>query len=97
MAASGPPYLLVDPDLLVALMRRTGTGSPIAVRTLADRVGLAHSSLQDLRTGRRKHVDAETAQAIADTIGVDLLILFAPTGRAVPAPVGEIRPQAVPA
>ncbi|MFK0295400.1 helix-turn-helix domain-containing protein [Streptomyces sp. NPDC090442] len=88
-----PMYQLVDPNLLRALMRRTGTGAPVTIRSLADEVGCSHSTIGNLLVEQQRSVSAATAHAIACVIGVDVLILFAPTGRAVPA-VGVTPAQA---
>ncbi|MFD7978847.1 helix-turn-helix domain-containing protein [Streptomyces sp. NPDC059071] len=78
-------YRLVDPELLRTLMKRTGTGSKISNRELADAVGVSHGTVDNLLNGTVKTQKEATASAICRTIGVDLLILWAPTGRSVPA------------
>jgi len=65
-------------------MERTGTGSDISGRELAARVGIAHGTMDGLLNGSTKTQPSSVAHAIATVIGVDLLILWAPTGRAVP-------------
>lgn len=81
-----PPYKLVDPGLLRQLMKRTGTGHRTNVRRLADASELSIGTISNLLTGIRESVPCTAAHAIADEIGVDVLILFTPTGRCVPAP-----------
>lgn len=78
-------YRLVKPALLRELMERTGTGSPVSGRELATEVGVPSSTVDALLNGVTKTQPAEVAEEIARVIGVDLLILWAPTGRAVPA------------
>lgn len=78
-----PMYKLVSPELLKQLMDRTGTGSPISLRELARQAGIARSSLHALIHGMQEAVPANEAHGIANSIGVDLLILFAPVGRTV--------------
>jgi hypothetical protein len=79
-----PRYLLVKPGLLRELMERTGTGAPVSGRELAAQVGIPHGTVDALLNGATKTQPARVAHSIANTIGVDVLILWAPTGRAVP-------------
>ncbi|MFM9368165.1 helix-turn-helix domain-containing protein [Streptomyces sp. Da 82-17] len=74
-------YRLIDPLLLRRLMARTGTGSGISVRQLAAATGVSHGTIDNLIQGRIKTARHDVAHKIAETIGVDLLILWAPTGR----------------
>jgi hypothetical protein len=90
-------YLLVDRDLLRRLMQRTGTGNPVSVRDLAKAVGCAHGTIGNLLTGVQTCVSLAHAHGIVDRLGVDLLVLFTPTGRAVPAPRVPEYAAAVPA
>lgn len=83
--AREPRYLLVKPHLLRELMERTGTGSGVSGRELAAQVGIPHGTMDALLNGSTKTQPSGVAHAIASAIGVDLLILWAPTGRAVPA------------
>ncbi|MFE6689618.1 helix-turn-helix domain-containing protein [Streptomyces sp. NPDC057743] len=85
VSPSLPMYQLVDPGLLRTLMRRTGSGAPVTVRGLADMAGCSRGTVGNLLAEQQRSVSAATAHAIARVIGVDVLILFAPTGRAVPA------------
>ncbi|MDK1473690.1 XRE family transcriptional regulator [Streptomyces sp. 549] len=87
-----PPYLLVDRDLLRTVMKRTGNGRPTNTRELAATAGVAHGVIGELLTGVRDTLPGEAAHAVARRIGVDVLILFIPTGRSVPATVA---PEAV--
>ena len=80
-----PQYKLIDRDLLRRLMQRTGTGKRINTRDLAKAVGLSHGTISNLLTGIRTDIPCENAHALANTIGVDVLVLFVPTGRCVPA------------
>jgi len=83
------------------LMERTGTGHSISGRELARRVGVPHGTIDGLLNGNIKTQPSESAHGICRTIGVDVLILWAPAGRAVPAEsedVGSVTPRtAVPA
>lgn len=80
------PMVLVSPDLLCQLMERTGDGRSVSVRDLADAAGCSHSKIGHLRTGERETADEVEAKAIAKRLGVDLFVLWIPTGRANPAP-----------
>lgn len=80
-----PRYVLLDPDLLRRLMERTGTGHSISGRELARRVNVPHGTIDNLLNGNIKSQPSEVAHGICRTIGVDVLILWAPAGRSVPA------------
>ncbi|MFE1770287.1 XRE family transcriptional regulator [Streptomyces sp. NPDC059008] len=95
VSPSLPMYRLVDPNLLRTLMRRTGTGAPVTIRGLADAVGCSHSTIGNLLVEQQHSVPAATAHAIAARIGVDVLVLFAPTGRATPLAVAAPAPAAM--
>ncbi|WP_234045689.1 helix-turn-helix domain-containing protein [Streptomyces adelaidensis] len=79
--------VLVSCDLLVMLMERTGDGREVSVRELADAAGCHPSKIDALRNGRREKSLHPEAMAIAKRLGVDLLVLWKPTGRTVEAPV----------
>ena len=79
-----PRYKLADRTLLRQLMQRTGSGQQVSIRKLAEYVGLPHGTIGNLLTGEQVSVPVRSAHAIADAIGVDVLILFTPIGRAVP-------------
>jgi transcriptional regulator with XRE-family HTH domain len=89
-------YLLVDPDRLRLLMERTGTGAGISGRELAAKASISHGKIQNLLSGTTRTTDARSAERISRVIGVDLLVLWAPTGRSVPpeAPSG-VAPRVV--
>ncbi|WP_030928394.1 helix-turn-helix domain-containing protein [Streptomyces sp. NRRL B-24720] len=84
MATHAPLYKLVSPDLLRTLMLRTGTGAAVSVRELATLADVPRSTIGNLLTGAQQAVQEQTAHAIAEAIGVDVLVLFAPVGRSVP-------------
>ncbi|THA56145.1 helix-turn-helix domain-containing protein [Streptomyces sp. A1136] len=77
-----PLFRLVDRDLLATLMKRTGTGAAMSVRELAAEASVSRSTVGNLLAGGQESVLYPTACQIADAIGVDVLILFTPTGRA---------------
>jgi transcriptional regulator with XRE-family HTH domain len=79
--------VLVSRDLLVMLMERTGDGREVSVRELAEAAGCHPSKIDALRNGRREKSLYSEALAIAKRLGVDLLVLWKPTGRTVEAPM----------
>lgn len=82
--AQAPPLQqLLDRDLLLRLMKRTGQGDSVDVRKLASRAGLARGTVGDLVSGARSRVTYETAAAVCAAIGVDMDILFATVGRSL--------------
>ncbi|MEU1309427.1 helix-turn-helix transcriptional regulator [Streptomyces cinnamoneus] len=85
-------YLLPERDLLIRLMKRTGSGQRVTIRELAESAGIAAGTVGDLVSGARNRVTYGTAHAISTAIGVDLPILFVPIGRAVQVPSGDITP-----
>lgn len=93
MDPDAPMHKLIDRELMQRLMQRTGTGSKVTVRQLAEVAGVPHGTIGNLLSGEQESVPAEVAYRIARRIGVDLLILFTPTGRSVEAdPVAESGP-----
>lgn len=89
MSPSEPLYRLLNVNLLKLLMERTGTGHSITIRELAEQAGCSSTTIGNLVSGRKECVLVSTAHGIARVIGVDVLVLFAPTGRAVPVPRSE--------
>lgn len=89
MSPSEPLYRLLNVELLRLLMQRTGTGQSITIRELAKQAGCSSTAVGNLVSGRKECVLVSTAHGIARVIGVDTLVLFAPTGRAVPVPRSE--------
>lgn len=91
--AREPRYLLVNPDRLSMLMERTGTGASISGRELAAAVDVPHGTVDALLNGKTKTQPSSVAHAICRVIGVDLLILWAPTGRSVPGDTRQATPD----
>jgi DNA-binding Xre family transcriptional regulator len=79
------PLFEVDIELLERLMRRTKTGAAVKGRELTARAGIAHGTISNLLNGVRENVQASTAAAICDVIGVELLVLCIPVERLEPA------------
>ncbi|MFE9845839.1 helix-turn-helix domain-containing protein [Streptomyces goshikiensis] len=76
-----PLFRLVNRELLATLMKRTGSGASMSVRELAAEADVPRSTVGSLLSGGQEAVFYPTACQIADAIGVDVLILFTPTGR----------------
>ncbi len=95
MRSPGRLYKLRNHELLKLLMECTGTGSKVTVRGLAQAAGCSHGKIGNLLDGVSPYVPQAIAEGISDCIGVDLLVLFTPTGRSVPAPAAELAALAV--
>lgn len=90
-------YRLVDADLFRQLMRRTGNGSPVTGRQLARAAGVAHGTVGNLLTGEQGSIPQEKAEALAQRLGVDLLVVFEPVCRStttVQAYAAHVQPVA---
>nr|BFD90670.1 hypothetical protein KitaXyl93_20300 [Kitasatospora sp. Xyl93] len=74
-------FQLRSSELLRTLMQHTGDGTRTTTRELAQVAGVHHSFVGKLLIGAQETATAEVAGAIADRIGVDLLILWAPAER----------------
>lgn len=71
-------YELRSREILRWVMDHPGRGAPFSVRTLAAEIGRHHSLIGHLLTGERRYAEADTAQAIAEAVGVALRVLFEP-------------------
>lgn len=76
-----PMYRLVERELFKQLMKRTGTGRRVTTRQLAAAAGVAHGTVGNLLTGAKEDLDEPTATALAQRVGVDLLVVFEPVCR----------------
>lgn len=74
----GVRYDLRSKQILRWVMDHPGRGVPHSARTLAVAIGRHHSLIGHLLTGERDDVDASDAHAIAEAVGVAVLVLFAP-------------------
>jgi hypothetical protein len=92
MEHATPRFQLVSPDRLRMIMERTGTGASISGRELAAAAGISHGAINNLLMGHIRTASSEAAHQICATVGVDLLVLWAPVGRAVPdaEPSGDL-------
>lgn len=71
-------YTLRDRELLRRLMEHPGCGTPYTVRTLALAARCSRGIIGHLLSGEQESVPMDTAHAIAEAIGVAVLILFMP-------------------
>ncbi|GAA1977130.1 XRE family transcriptional regulator [Kitasatospora viridis] len=85
-------YTLRNPDLLRMLMQHTGTGRSVSIRDLARTARCSHGTIHNLLAGSLPAIEHPAAVAIAHRIGVDLLVLWAPVGRAAPLTSREAVP-----
>lgn len=84
-----PMYRLADRDLFRLLMQRTGTGAPVSIRGLAAAAGINRSTIGHLLTGEQETVPEATAHALAQRLGVDLLVVFEPVCRSTSPAVSD--------
>ena len=82
MLPSPPAYRLVSTALFRQLMQRTGTGSSVTFRQLARDAGVHRNTVNNLLSGAQETVPATAATALAQRLGVDLLVVFEPVCRA---------------
>ncbi|HCA85501.1 MAG TPA: hypothetical protein DEQ61_08410 [Streptomyces sp.] len=72
-------YKLRNREWLQFVMQHPGRGTPYTVRSLAASIGLSHhSQVGHLHSGERDDCDRDVAHAIAEAVGVAVLVLFAP-------------------
>jgi hypothetical protein len=71
-------YTLRDRELLSKIMEHPGCGTPYTVRTLATATACSRSIIGHLLSGEQDSVPMETAHAVAEALGVAVLVLFTP-------------------
>jgi transcriptional regulator with XRE-family HTH domain len=71
-------YALRDIQILRHCMANPGRGESYSVRTLADDSGVSPGVIEKLLTGRQRTADVLDATALAESLGVAILVLFAP-------------------
>jgi transcriptional regulator with XRE-family HTH domain len=71
-------YTLRDLDTFKKIMEAPGRGVPYTVRDLADASGVSRSQIGRLLTGDLVHLGVNDAHAVADALGVAVLVLFMP-------------------
>lgn len=79
-------YDLKSKQILQWVMDNPGRGVPYTTRSLGAAIGRHHSLIGHLLTGERRNCDMADAHAIARSVGVGVLVLFAPP--ASPEPNG---------
>lgn len=81
-------YTLRDLETFKKIMEHPGRGVRYSVRQLARASGVSRSQVGHLRTGRRTSLDEKQAIAIAEALGVRVLVLFTP-----PSSLNQGRPD----
>jgi transcriptional regulator with XRE-family HTH domain len=71
-------YVLRDLDTFKKIMKSPGRGVPYTVRTLAEASGVSRSQVGHLVSGERRSLDVNEAHAVAEALGVAVLVLFMP-------------------
>lgn len=71
-------YTLRDLDLFKKIMKSPGRGVPYTVRELADATGISRSQVGRLLTGDIDSMNVNDAHALAEALGVAVLVLFMP-------------------
>lgn len=71
-------YKLRDRTILRWVMDHPGRGVPYTTRSLAGAIQRHHSLIGHLLTGERDDVSSDDAHAIAEALGVAVLVLFVP-------------------
>lgn len=74
----GVRYDLKNRQILRWVMDNPGRGAPYTTRSLGDAIKRHHSLVGHLLTGERRDVDMGDAHAIAEAVGVAVLVLFTP-------------------
>ncbi|WP_406425065.1 helix-turn-helix domain-containing protein [Streptomyces sp. NBC_00842] len=59
-------------------MEHPGRGAPYSIRALAEASGVPASTIGHLVSGRKNACDMGQAHALAEALGVGVLVLFAP-------------------
>ncbi len=71
-------YVLRDLEVFRKIMEHPGRGVPYTVRSLADASGMSRSQVGRLVSGELADLGVTEAHAIAEALGVAVLVLFAP-------------------
>lgn len=71
-------YALRDLETFKKIMECPGRGVPYTVRDLADASGVSRSQIGRLLTGGLTKLDVNDAHAVAEALGVAVLVLFVP-------------------
>lgn len=71
-------YTLRDLETFQKIMESPGRGVRYSVRQLARASGVSRSQVGHLRSGQRDSLEEDQAVAIAEALGVKVLVLFVP-------------------
>jgi transcriptional regulator with XRE-family HTH domain len=71
-------YCLRDLATFKKIMESPGRGVPYTVRDLAEATGVSRSQIGRLLTRDLTHLDVNDAHAVAEALGVAVLVLFMP-------------------
>jgi transcriptional regulator with XRE-family HTH domain len=71
-------YTLRDLDTFKKIMKSPGRGVPYTVRSLAEASGVSRSQVHRLLAGELDNLDVNDAHAVAEALGVAVLVLFMP-------------------
>lgn len=71
-------YILRDLDYFKKTMETPGRGVPYTIRDLADASGVSRSQIHRVLSGELDNLDVNDAHAIAESLGVAVLVLFMP-------------------
>jgi transcriptional regulator with XRE-family HTH domain len=71
-------YALRDLETFKKIMEFPGRGTPYTVRDLAEASGVSRSQIGRLLTRELDNLDVNDAHAVAEALGVAVLVLFMP-------------------
>lgn len=71
-------YALRDLEMLKKIMESPGRGVPHSVRSLAEATGISRSQIGRLVRGDLPYLPVNEAHAVAEALGVAVLVLFMP-------------------
>lgn len=77
--ATTPPRLVViDRQVLAHVLDHPARGVAWSLRELAGTLGCSHATIGHLLTGRTDSIRPELARRLAEAVGVEVPVLFAP-------------------
>lgn len=71
-------YTLRSAQIFKWIMKHPGRGTPYGYDSLAEASGCGAGLVEKLATGRQKTADMADAHSLVESLGVALLVLFAP-------------------
>ena len=78
MGAVQTTLWVIDPYVIAHVMENPARGRRFTVRELAQVIGVDRSLLGHLRSGGRRRVKSDVARRIAEAVGCEVAVLFAP-------------------